>query len=105
MRRENSNPLGFVPRRSVPGERGDYFFEQDGRIRYRGAAQLAPYLFASVSVCDRRLFDDSPDGAFSLLQLWNRAEAAHRLVGIIHDGDWFHIGTPSALATAERVLA
>jgi N-acetyl-alpha-D-muramate 1-phosphate uridylyltransferase len=24
---------------------------------------------------------------------------------MIHDGDWFHIGTPQALATAERVLA
>ncbi|MBV8190927.1 MAG: nucleotidyltransferase family protein [Alphaproteobacteria bacterium] len=88
-----------------PGERGDYFFEQDGRIRHRGEAQLAPYLFASVSVCDHRLFEDSPDGPFSLLQLWNRAESNDRLVGIIHDGDWFHIGTPGALATAERVLA
>jgi MurNAc alpha-1-phosphate uridylyltransferase len=24
---------------------------------------------------------------------------------MIHNGDWFHIGTPQALATAERVLA
>ena len=87
-----------------PGERGDYFLEQDGYIRYRGEAQLAPYLFASVSVCDRRLFRDAPVGPFSLLRLWNRAEAAHRLVGVIHDGDWFHIGTPGALAAAERVL-
>jgi MurNAc alpha-1-phosphate uridylyltransferase len=87
-----------------PGERGDYFVEQNGLIRYRGHAQLAPYLFASVSVCDHRLFRDSPDGPFSLLQLWNRAEAAHRLTGVLHDGDWFHIGTPGALAAAERVL-
>jgi MurNAc alpha-1-phosphate uridylyltransferase len=88
-----------------PGERGDYFFEQDGHIRHRGEAQLAPYLFASVSLCDHRLFEESPDGPFSLLRLWNRAEAVHRLVGVIHDGDWFHVGTPRALATAERVLA
>jgi MurNAc alpha-1-phosphate uridylyltransferase len=88
-----------------PGERGDYFIEQHGRLRHRGSAQLAPYLFASISVCDHRLFGDSPDGPFSLLRLWNRAEAANRLVGQIHDGDWFHIGTPNALAAAERVLA
>jgi hypothetical protein len=24
---------------------------------------------------------------------------------MIHDGDWFHIGTPQALATAERMFA
>jgi MurNAc alpha-1-phosphate uridylyltransferase len=85
-----------------PGERGDYAFEQYGHIRHRGQAQLMPYMYASISVCDSRLFRDCPDGPFSLLQLWNRAEAAHRLVGIVHDGDWFHIDTPQALTVAEH---
>ena len=59
---------------------------------------LAPYLFASVSICDRRLFQNAPTGAFSLLRLWNRAEAAGRLSGLVHDGEWFHVGTPQAAA-------
>jgi N-acetyl-alpha-D-muramate 1-phosphate uridylyltransferase len=87
------------------GERGDYFLEPGGLLRHRGTAQLTPYLFASISVCDARLFRDSPEGPFSLLRLWNRAEAMKRLYGLIHDGDWFHVGTPWALAEAERVLA
>ena len=86
-------------------DRGDYFIEPRGRLRHRGQAPLSPYVFASVSICQPRLFRDSPDGPFSLLQLWHRAEAEGRLYGMIHDGDWFHIGTPQALATAERVLA
>jgi MurNAc alpha-1-phosphate uridylyltransferase len=86
-------------------DRGDYFVEPGGRVRYRGTASLAPFVFASVSVCDARLFRDSPEGRFSLLQLWNRAEAVGRLFGVFHDGDWFHIGTPAALAAAEGVLA
>ena len=86
-------------------DRGDYFIEPRGRLRHRGQAPLSPYVFASVSICQPRLFRDSPDGPFSLLQLWHRAEAEGRLHGMIHDGDWFHIGTPQALATAERVLA
>ncbi len=86
-------------------DRGDYYLEADGRARHRGSADTAPYLFASISVCDVRLFRDSPDGAFSLLKLWSRAEAAGRLHGLVHDGDWFHVGTPEALAEAERVLA
>jgi MurNAc alpha-1-phosphate uridylyltransferase len=56
-------------------------------------------------VCDERLFRDSPDGAFSLLHLWTRAEADGRLFGLVHDGKWFHVGTAQALAEAERLLA
>jgi MurNAc alpha-1-phosphate uridylyltransferase len=86
-------------------DRGDYFIEPGGRARYRGIASLAPYVFASVSVCDARLFQDSPEGAFSLLKLWNQAEDKGRLFAVFNDGDWFHIGTPQALAEAERMLA
>jgi MurNAc alpha-1-phosphate uridylyltransferase len=85
-------------------DRGDYFLAPDGRARHRGDADRAPYFFASVSICDRRLFESSPDGPFSLLKLWNRAEAAGRLHGLAHDGQWFHVGTPQALADAERAL-
>ena len=88
-----------------PSERGDYFLEAGGHLRHRGSAQLTPHVFAGVSVCDERLFRDSPDGAFSLLRLWHQAEAVKRLYGIAHDGDWFHIATPHALATVERALA
>jgi MurNAc alpha-1-phosphate uridylyltransferase len=86
-------------------DRGDYFIEPGGRARYRRIASLAPYVFASVSVCDARLFQDSPEGAFSLLKLWNQAEDKGRLFAVFNDGDWFHIGTPQALAEAERMLA
>ena len=87
-----------------PTDRGDYFLEPGGHLRHRGVAMLTPFAFASVSVCDPRLFEDSPEGPFSLLKLWHRAEAAKRLFGIVHEGDWFHIGTPKALAEAERLL-
>jgi MurNAc alpha-1-phosphate uridylyltransferase len=86
-------------------DRGDYFLDADGRARHRGGAPSAPYMFASVSICESRLFRASPDGPFSLLKLWTRAEAEGRLFGLVHDGDWFHIGTPRALAEAERRLA
>ncbi|HSI00622.1 MAG TPA: nucleotidyltransferase family protein [Reyranella sp.] len=97
------HPLALAVGREVK-DRGDYFLDADGRARHRGAAPDAPYLFASVSICDARLFRDAPDGAFSLLKLWSRAEAAGRLHGLVHDGQWFHVGTPQALAEAERVL-
>ena len=86
-------------------DRGDFFIERGGRVRHRSVASLAPYVFASVSVCDARLFENAPEGPFSLLKLWNHAEVRGRLFGVFNDGDWFQIGTPEALVEAERVLA
>jgi MurNAc alpha-1-phosphate uridylyltransferase len=97
------HPLDKAIGREVK-DRGDYFLDPDGRAHHRGAAPGAPYMFASVSVCDRRLFRDSPAGPFSLLKLWTQAETQGRLFGVVHDGDWFHVGTLQALAEAEKVL-
>jgi MurNAc alpha-1-phosphate uridylyltransferase len=97
------HPIETVIGREVK-DRGDYFLDEDGRAHHRAAADSAPYLFASVSVCDARLLQNAPDGPFSLLKLWSRAEAAGRLFGLVHDGQWFHVGTPHALAEAECVL-
>ena len=88
-----------------PSDRGDYFLDEGGHARHRGSEPSAPYLFASISVCDRRLLYNAPDGAFSLVKLWHAAQAAGHLYGTVHDGQWFHVGTPQALAEAERVLA
>ena len=88
-----------------PKDRGDYFLEPRGRIRHRGLAPLSPYVFASASLCSPRLFRDAPEGPFSLVRLWHRGEAEGRLHGMINDAQWFHIGTPQALAEAERILA
>jgi MurNAc alpha-1-phosphate uridylyltransferase len=88
-----------------PAHRGDYFLDEGGHARHRGTADRAPHYFASVSVCDRRLLHNAPDGPFSLVKLWHRAEAAGHLYGQMHAGEWFHVGTPEALAEAERKLA
>ena len=32
-------------------------------------------------------------------------ERDKRLGGILHDGEWYHVGTPEALAEAEETLA
>ncbi len=86
--------------------RGDFAFEPDGRIRRRGADQkLVPFAFAGVSVAHPRLFDGSPDGAFSLNAVWDKAIAAGRAYGLRMEGTWMHVGSPDALALAEQQLA
>jgi MurNAc alpha-1-phosphate uridylyltransferase len=85
---------------------GDYFLDHAGKPRRRGERQVAPYVFAGIQLLHRRLFAGVREPAFSLVRLFDRAEAAGRLDGIVHDGEWFHIGTPEGLAaTRARLLS
>lgn len=84
---------------------GDYSMSERGVITARrGGVGELPYVFAGVSINHPRLFEGSPEGAFSMLKLWDRAMAEGRLAGIRHDGVWMHVGTPEALADAEKQL-
>jgi MurNAc alpha-1-phosphate uridylyltransferase len=60
-----------------------------------------PFAFAGVSLCTAGLFDDAPEGPFSLNVLWDRALTKGRLHGVRLDGRWMHVGTPRALEEAE----
>lgn len=86
--------------------RGDFAFEADGRIRRRRVEQeMVPFAFTGVSLAHPRLFEGSPDGAFSLNAVWNKAIAAGRACGVRMEGTWMHVGSPDALAQAEQQLA
>lgn len=84
---------------------GDFHLEADGRLRRRGGGEGGAAVFTGVQILHSRLFTDIPAGPFSLNLLYDRALAAGRLFGIAHDGDWYHIGTPEALAAADGLLA
>lgn len=85
--------------------RGDFVLGPDGRIRRRRELEVAPFLFSGVQILHPRLFENSPDGFFSLNLLYDRAIEAGRLYGIRHDGAWYHVGTPRHLAEVEARLA
>ncbi|WP_417827538.1 nucleotidyltransferase family protein [Thalassospira sp.] len=84
---------------------GDFFWQVDGRLKRRGDAPSAPYFFTGVQVLAPHLFEDTPDGAFSLNVVYDKALAAGRCYGLVHDGGYFHIGTPQALSDSEPVIA
>jgi MurNAc alpha-1-phosphate uridylyltransferase len=83
---------------------GDYFMEPDGLLRRRIEERVAPFVFTGVQILSPRLFDGAPEGAFSLRDLYDRAQEAGRLHGLRNDGLWFHVGTPGAVALAEAAL-
>lgn len=84
--------------------RGDYNIGPDGRLMRRTEHEIAPYLFAGMQILHPRLFEGCPASAFSLNKLYDRAEEAGRLFGVVHDGEWLHVGTPQALEAVESHL-
>jgi MurNAc alpha-1-phosphate uridylyltransferase len=83
---------------------GDFFLDAAGVPRRRRAPEVAPLLFSGVQILSPRLFHDLPAGKFSLNILYDRALEEGRLSGIVHDGRWYHVGTPEALPQVERAL-
>ncbi|MGH7087642.1 MAG: nucleotidyltransferase family protein [Stellaceae bacterium] len=80
---------------------GDFMLDALGALKRRTETEITPYLFAGLQLLHRRLFEGAPEGAFSLKRLWDRAMAAGRIAGLLHDGEWFHVGSAAGLAATE----
>lgn len=84
---------------------GDFRMDALGHLTRRAPGKPAPFVYTGVQIVSRRLFQDAPDGAFSMNVLWNRAIAENRVFGLVHEGLWFDVGTPPAIAKTETILA
>ena len=63
-----------------------------------------PYWFTGVSIVHPRIFENSPDGRFSLRDLFDKAEKIGRLGYVLNDGILFHVGIPEAVRETEKKL-
>ncbi len=82
---------------------GDFVVDAAGRVR-RGQGEGAQ-AFTGVYVVHPRLFDQAPEGPFSMNRLFDVAIAAGRMYAVEHAGLWLHVGTPEAIAEAEAAMA
>lgn len=98
--------LLLVRTSQVDGEvgRGDFLLDPLGRARRPKEREIAPYLFGGVQILSPALFEDTPEGAFSLNRVYDRAIENGRLYGLVHDGAWFHLSTPRDLERAGMML-
>lgn len=64
----------------------------------------APVIYAGVALLSPQLFVGTPDGPFSLTDLFETALERETLKGVVLDAPWFHVGDPDALAETERQL-
>jgi len=85
--------------------RGDYFLDRLGNPRRGREREIAPYLFAGIQLLHRRAFDGIEERKFSLNIVYDKLDQTGRLHAIVHDGEWFHVGTPEGLAATRARLA
>jgi MurNAc alpha-1-phosphate uridylyltransferase len=101
--------LLLIPRERAHGYegRGDFYMDAEGRLSRVGSSvdhDKAPYVYIGVQIVNPLLFQDAPEGPFSMNVLWNVALAKGRVFGCIHQGDWFHMSTPEDLAAFEPII-
>jgi MurNAc alpha-1-phosphate uridylyltransferase len=99
--------LLLVPlsRANCHGGKGDFHMDAAGRISRRRIGRIAPFVFTGVQMLSKRLITEPPTDVFSTNVFWDRAIESGRCYGVVHQGLWFDVGTPPAIARTEALLA
>ena len=79
---------------------GDYHLKPDGTVM-RALERNGTHMWTNIRINHPRLFADAPDGAFSFLDLMDRAEKQGRFFALEYDG-WHHISTPEDLEAVRK---
>jgi MurNAc alpha-1-phosphate uridylyltransferase len=87
------------------GGRGDFALSSRGEV-VRGRER--EYVFSGLQILHPRTLAGRAITPFSIAELWwERARpdgTLARVFGLVHDGDWLHVGTPAELHAAEQFL-
>jgi MurNAc alpha-1-phosphate uridylyltransferase len=97
--------LCLVPRTAATGHTGpgDFFLEPGDRLRRRGAAPTADYVYAGAERIDPAALVGFAGEVFSLNPVWDALIAQGRLTGVVHPGGWVDVGRPEGIALAEAL--
>lgn len=99
--------LLLVPRGHGLGFEGPQGFFRDaaGRLTHSTAPEPpTPFANVGVAILKPEILDAEPEGAFSIIPVWRRLQAAGRLHGAVMNGYWMHVGDPAAREAAEARL-
>jgi len=78
------------------------FVRQDNTLDWR--EDEAPYIIAGLGIVHPRIFQNAPEGKFSVKVLWLEALRRRRLACVPHRGVWCQTGTLPDIQKAERLL-
>lgn len=84
---------------------GDFDMDADGRLSRDGPRRQRPFVWTGIQMLAQRIVADPPSAVFSTNVFWDRAIAARRCFGLVHDGQWYDVGYPAAIGLTEAALA
>jgi N-acetyl-alpha-D-muramate 1-phosphate uridylyltransferase len=84
--------------------RGDFDMDAQGRLSRRRPDSDATYVWTGIQMLSKRLIVDPPSDVFSTNIFWDRAIMQGRCFGLVHEGLWFDVGYPAAIAATEQKL-
>ena len=83
---------------------GDFNMDADGRLSRRVGDAPAPYVWTGIQLLSKKLIIHPPSDVFSTNVFWDRAIAEGRCMGLVHEGMWFDVGYPAAIAATQERL-
>jgi MurNAc alpha-1-phosphate uridylyltransferase len=83
---------------------GDYDLQPGGTLKRKMGREPAAFVYMGVSILSPSLFDRARRGPFGLSDLFDKAEAAGRLMGLKLEGTFLHVGTPEAVKEADGAI-
>jgi MurNAc alpha-1-phosphate uridylyltransferase len=84
---------------------GDFLFEHDGRLDWRGERDSAPYIYAGVQIMKLDHIRKEAQVPFTRKKIWYKTVADGTAYGHPLDGFWMHVGDPQARDEAEAILS
>lgn len=84
---------------------GDFDLDPAGRLSRQGKKRARPFVWTGIQLLAKQVVADPPGDVFSTNVFWDRAIANQRCFGLVHEGDWFDVGYPAAIAQTEARIA
>ncbi len=84
---------------------GDFTMNVEGQLQKREERSVAPFVYTGVGIIKPELFRAEQRDVFRLAPFFFDAAEKGRLFGQRLEGLWLHVGTPDAIAEAERAIA
>jgi len=83
---------------------GDFHMNEQDRLKFRGDDAMSDYMYGGILIIRPECFKGTPTEPFSLRKIFRNVAGEGRLFGLLHEGSWYHVGTPESVNITAQLL-